>query len=650
MYFIPTVKLPLALSSFQICNTRIDVLEEDLRQLREENGEHNAKNKALEDALARLRLELSRANEQMVLMEEVKSNTAIQCNATKASLDSTQGQLSDLNDQVARLTYLLEEEKRKKRLAEERYTQQQEEYESVLGRRQKELETVSWTKVELEKSVATKEHELEMLRRQLEDASARLKELQGELSKVRSQYSTEINEIKLSYESQIQLSRTDVQRLAAQREEDTTELQLRYDRLEAERRDLEEEIRRLRLSISQVEEQKQRAEEEAHSQRAVITEEGRRRRELESQVEVLIRQRDQADQESSKYREDLGEALKELQEKNERLVYITHSLEEETRRRKTTEEGQAVLEQTVAQLKVKLTKSSMVATQLNDCEEELQKTRLDLEREIKERSRVEQNFIRLQGRIKEIQTVRDERESQVESLRQANQEDGARRRQLETELEIATKTITEYKSTISTLRQSLEQTSTSGKRGEDERLKLQEELERSLRQNNISAENTTKLSSELKALQQLLLQEQARVKEANLRNESLQKTMEEKSKTLNENATELERLKELTESQTRDRLKLEEVLRTAKQENEELLKSKQETDDELSSQITALQLQLETTERSNVEYHDLVSEFSSEREKLKREAERIQRQATEVHGSLPLSAGLFSVFQIKVLL
>uniref|UniRef100_A0A3B4Y9Q9 Desmoplakin n=1 Tax=Seriola lalandi dorsalis TaxID=1841481 RepID=A0A3B4Y9Q9_SERLL len=632
-------ELLIKMEELKICNTRNEVLEEELRQLREKIQDRDAKNRSLEDELASYQLQVTTCQEKMLSIEEVERTTAMQCNATKESLDTTQSQLTDLNDQVTRLTYLLEEEKRKKRLAEERYTQQQEEYESVLRKRQKELETVSWSKVEYEKSVATKDHELELLRRQLDDATARVKELQKEISKVRSQCSEEISNLKLSYESQIHISRTDVQRLAAQREEDTTELQLQYDRMEAERRNLEEELRRLRVSISQTEEQKKRTEEEAHSQRAVITEEGRRRRELESQVEVLMRQRDQ---ESSKYREELAEAMNELQEKSEQLAYVTHSLEEETRRRKTTEEGQGVLEQTVAQLQVKLTNSSMAATQLRQCEEELQKIRVELERESRERSRVEQNLSRLQVRIKDVQTVRDGLESQVENLRKASQEEVARRRQLETELEKSTKTMTEYTSTIASLRQSLEQTNTSGKRGEEERLRLQEELERSLRQNKTSSENTTQLSTELKALQKQLLQEQARVKEANFRNESLYITIEEKSKALNENSTELQRLKEMIETQTKERLRLEEELRTARHDKEELLRSKQGSDDELSSQITALQLQLQATERSNVEYRNLVSELSSEREKLKLETERIQKQVTEITATMKSTQSQYS--------
>ncbi|XP_027145829.1 desmoplakin-B [Larimichthys crocea] len=619
------------MEELKIRNTRIDLLEEELRQLREGIQDGNSKNKSLEEALARYQLQLNQSQEQLLSMEAVQQTSSMQCSAAKESLDSTQSQLSDLSDQVARLNYLLEEEKRKRRLAEERYTQQQEEYDTVLRKRQKELETVIWSKMEIENSVESKDHEIGQLRRQLAEEAARIKELQKEMSKVRSQCSMEINKLKLSYESQIHVSRTDIQRLAAQKEEDTADLQTQCDRMAAERRSLEEELRRLRMSLNEAEEQRKRADEEAHSQRAVITEEGRRRRELESQVEALIRQKDD---ERSQYVEELAEIRRSLQEKCEELTYLTHSLEEETRRRKTIEEGHGVLEQTLAQMQVKLTSSSVTATQLGECEGELQKIRLELERESKEKSRVEQNMSRLQGRMKDLQAVRDGLESQVENLRKANQEEVARRRQVETELEKTATSMKEYISTITTLRQSQDQSTISERIGEEERLRLQEELEMSLRQNKTSADRMMQLGAELKALQQQLLQEQARVKEANLRNEGLYRTIEERSKALNENSTELQRLKTMTETQTKERLKLEEELRAVRHEREELLISRQGCSDELSSQINALELQLQASERSNVDYRNLVSELSSEREKLKLEAEKIQNQATETTSTI----------------
>lgn len=604
--------------------------------------DRKAKNKSLEDAVSRYRLELSNSQDMLLSMEEVKQTSALQCNATKDSLDSTQNQLADLNDEVTRVNYLLEEEKRKRRLAEDRYTTQQEEYESVLRKRLKELEMVSVSKTEAEKSVASKEYEILKLQRQLAEEAARFTDLQRELSKVRSQFSTEIDNLKLSYESQIHISHTDIQRMTALREEGTADLQLQKERMETERRNLEEELSRLRMYLSLAEEQRMRAEEEAHSQRAVIIEEGRRRRELESQVEVLLRQ---ADEESSQYTEELALVMKSLQDKSEELAYITHSLDEETRRRRTVEEGQSVLEQNFAQLQMKLTSSSMVANQLGECKGEVQKMRLELERQSRERSRVEQNMSRLQGRMKDLQSARDELESQGESLRKANKEEVSRRRQVEMELKDITMAMTDYISTINTLRQSQEHASTSEKRGEEERLRLQEELERSSRQNKTSAEHMAQLSAKLMALQQQLLQEQATGKEANIKNKGLYRTIEEKSKALNENSVELQRMKVMTETQTKEMLRLKEELRTTQHDKEELLRLKRAKDDELFSQISGLELQLHASESSIVDYRSLVSELSSERQQLKLETEKIQKEVTEVHGSVARSLGMSHLFK-----
>uniref|UniRef100_A0A667YQM4 Desmoplakin b n=1 Tax=Myripristis murdjan TaxID=586833 RepID=A0A667YQM4_9TELE len=296
------------MEQLKIRNTRIDLLEEELRLLKEDIKDHGAKNRSLEEEIARYQLELSQSQDQLLSVEEVKRNTALQCSATQESLDSTHSQLAELNDQVARLNYLIEEEKRKKRLAEERYSQQQQEYETVLRKRQKELEGVNWAKMEVEKSIVDREREVEQLRRQLAEEVSRNKELQLEMTKVRSK-----------------------------------------------------------------------------------------------------------------------------------------------------------------------------------C--------------------FEKNISRLQGRIKDLQVVRDGLESQVENLRKTNQEELTRRKRVETELEQITKTMREYSSTITTLRHSQEQANASKKRGEDEKHRLQEDLERSMRQNKASAERLTQLSSELKALQQQLLQD-----------------------------------------------------------------------------------------------------------------------------------------------
>ncbi|KAM9795767.1 desmoplakin-B-like [Syngnathus typhle] len=428
------------------------------------------------------------------------------------------------------------------------------------------------------------------------------------------------------------------------RERMTCQLQMQYDRMLAEGRAMEDELRRLKMSLKQAEELKKRAEEEAHRQRLLTTEEGHMRRELESEIVALIKQREE---ESNKYQEDLAQVRQGLEKKTEQLAYVTHSLEEEVRRRETTEEGKCVLEHTLVELQAELASSAKAVAQLQTCEAELHNMRLELERENRDRSRVEENLNRLQGRIKDIQSVRDGLEIQLANLRNANQEEVTKRRQIEMNLEKTTMTMRQYYGTITTLRPNQEQVKASETRGEEQCLVMQEELQRSLDQNRSFMEQLSQLSTELKALQHLLLQEQAKVEEVNQRNEGLHRTIEKKSKDLNENYSELQTLKGKTEILMKERLSLEEELRITRHDKAELLRSKEDHGDEISSQITALELQLHASERSNVDYCNLVSELSVERDNLKVSVSKMQTQATEVPASLKPSPRLLPSFQMN---
>ncbi|CAB1332174.1 unnamed protein product [Coregonus sp. 'balchen'] len=600
-------------------NTRIDLLEEELRLLKGDIEDHNAKNSSLEEALARYQLELSQSQEQLLSVEEVKRSTALQCSATQESLASTHGQLKELQEQVARFTSLIEEEKRKRRMADERYGEQQDEHEQVLRSRQKELEEANWAKMEVEKSVGDREREAERLRKQLEEEVRHCKELEQELSKVKRQCSVEISNLKLSYESQITICRTNIQHLSAQREEVDQGIRLQCDRLEADRRDQEDQLRRLKVSLSQAEEQRKTAEEEAHSQRSVVTEEARRRRELEAQVEILVRQKGE---DSSQYREEVSELTKALKESSGQLVLLTHSLEEEQRRRRALEEERTRIELLLGEIQGKQTSPSQAVTRLSEVEEELVSMCTEFKKVSSEKNKAEQSVARLQGRVKELQATLDRLDGEVEALRRTSQEEVIKRRHVETELQKTTHTMREYTSTITTLRRSQEEAQTVGRRGEEEHRKLQEELERRLKEFKASTERLASLSSELKSLQQHLLQEQAKVREANLRNETLYKTIEEKSRVLNESSVELERLQTLTQTLTKERLRLEEELRGVKHEREELLRTRQGADDELVAQITGLELQLKSSSKSSLDTQSLVAE-------LRMEIEQLQSQAFE---------------------
>ncbi|XP_057697810.1 desmoplakin-A-like isoform X2 [Corythoichthys intestinalis] len=234
------------MEDLKIRSTRIDLLEEELRLLRETIEDRNSKNKSLEEAILRYQLELSQSQEKLLSMEEIKQTTDLQCNAAKDSLDSTHNQLADLTDQVTHLNYLLEEEKRKRKLAEERFTQQQEEYQSVLKKRHTELESVSRSKVEVEKTMANQEHGIKQLQRKLEEETSKVTELRNEISKT----STTILSLQSQYSDIV-------------KERDALQLKLQLsgnDKDHLER--LEEELRRIKLSLESELQNRQRVQEE----------------------------------------------------------------------------------------------------------------------------------------------------------------------------------------------------------------------------------------------------------------------------------------------------------------------------------------------------------------------------------------------------
>ncbi|XP_019734471.1 desmoplakin-A isoform X2 [Hippocampus comes] len=193
------------MEELKIRNTKIELLEEEIRRLKEQLGDSGGKNKSLEDALARLKLELSQSKDQLISLEEVKRTTSIQVSAAKESLEGTHSQIQELTDQLNRIKYQLEEEKRKKRLAEERYTSQQEEYEAAVRRRQKELDELNWLKIDLEKTVNDKEREMERLKILLEEEAARRRSAESDISKT----SIMVHESQSKY-SEVLLERDDL--------------------------------------------------------------------------------------------------------------------------------------------------------------------------------------------------------------------------------------------------------------------------------------------------------------------------------------------------------------------------------------------------------------------------------------------------------
>ncbi|KAJ3595119.1 hypothetical protein NHX12_004424 [Muraenolepis orangiensis] len=611
-----------SMEELKIRNTKIELLEDELRRLRETFQDRSHKNQSLEDALARYKLELSQSQEKLISLEEVKMTSAIKVNATMESLDSTQSQLKELNDKLSRLTYQLDEEMRKRRLAEERYTSQQEEYESAVRRRQKELEELNWSKIDLEKSVKDKERDLERLRIQLEEEASRRRGAESEISKVRTQHNQEVSQLKQTFESEIHVTKATVQKSSQQRDEDAAGVKFMCDRLTEEKRDLEEELRRLKLTIAQREEQRGRAEQEVHQQRASMAEEVKRRSEMELQLRTLV-------QRSGDEEHRLKEANNVNLENTRKISLLKQNLEGEEKKRRSFEMEISQLRKVQTELQMKNTAYLEAMNKLQTSEKEKSVIHLQLEKQTSSKTKAEQSAARMQSHTQELQCALDAMEAQLEKQKKTAHEELTRRKRLEVELEKATNTCREHTTTITSLRSVQEEVTNCERRYDMDVRALQEALDKSVRDLRLTTDQLNQMAEELKKLKQQLLQEQARSRELNQRCEGLYKTIEEKSRLLNENTAEVDRLKSQTQSITKERLRLEEELRTSKQEKDDLTSNRESVDEQSRTQITALHLQLQGSSKKTMELEAFINDLTKEREKLKLEIDKIQKQSTE---------------------
>ncbi|XP_074544448.1 desmoplakin-A isoform X1 [Halichoeres trimaculatus] len=628
------------MEELKIRNTKIELLEEELRRLKEDIRDRNQKNKDLEDALGRLKLELTDSKEEFISLGGEKRTIMMQLSTTKESLDGLKNQTTDLNDQLTRITYQLDEEKRKRMLAEERYASQQEEYEGAVRRRQKELEELNWIKIDLEKSVKDKERELERMKILMEEEAARRRTAESEMSKVRAQCTQEVNQLKQTYEKEIHVTKTTILKTSQQKEDDAAQLRLQIDRLAADKRDLEQELLRMRQSIAHTEEQRSRAELEANQQRASVTQETRIRSELEVQVRALMNQKEDDEQK-------LKEVNKSNQEKSRQISVLTFNLEEEGKKRRALELEINRLKQAEAELRAKNASYQDEINTLKVSEQEIRITRVELQKQTSEKNKAEQSSARMQNRIRDLQGSLDSLEAELEKQKKSAQDELTRRKRIEAELERMTHTCREYTTTISSLKSIQIEATNTGRKYEQDLSALQAALDKSLRDHKITKDELAAATAELRALRQKLQQEEARIRELNQRNESLYKTIEEKSRQLNDYTTEIEKLKTLTQNLTKERLRLEEEVRAVRQERDEMKFHKDAVDGQSAAQISALQVQLQSSTMRTTELQTLINDLTREREKLKKEFDKIQKQSIETSMMVHTSQSQYTELQLE---
>ncbi|XP_051984472.1 desmoplakin-like isoform X2 [Xyrauchen texanus] len=294
-------------------NTKIELLEEELKRLKDDLKDQTHKNKSMEDSLTRYRLELTQSKEHLISMEEVKRTQARQCSATQESLDSTQNKLKSLQDEVSQLSFLIEDEKRKRRMAEERYTSQQEEYELAIRKRQKELEELNFSQSQFERAIKDKEREIERLNVQLQDETSRRSAAESETSKT---------------SMMIQRSETHYKEIVQERDSLLSKLKL-LEKDKGKQQRYEEELRRINVSLESEIKQKQRLQDEIDK----ITKEFKywksQYESKEGQIRLSELDKDKAERDRASLQSEIQRLTAELRSVEERYQSRLHISEKE---------------------------------------------------------------------------------------------------------------------------------------------------------------------------------------------------------------------------------------------------------------------------------------------------------------------------------
>ncbi|XP_017349765.1 desmoplakin-A isoform X2 [Ictalurus punctatus] len=318
------------LEELKMRNTKIDLLEEELRLLRADIEDRDAKNVSLREALSRYQLKLNESQEHLLSLEEVKRSQALQCSTAQVNLSSSQNRLQELMEELRCLKLLVEEEKRNRKIVEERYSSQQEEYEEAMRKRLKELEGANWAKIELEKTVSDRTREIERMRRLLEEESQNLKQTQVELAKMSSLIQSSQSQC-----TELQQERDALIKKLKTLEENMTHMQkaegdLKITRLSLEselrlKKQLQEENERLRNEFGIWKKQRQSQDENVQQHVTV-------RMALEGECTSLRTRMEQLQAQLKEVEERYKLQLQGLEQERSDLVTLRDSLQDEVLR------------------------------------------------------------------------------------------------------------------------------------------------------------------------------------------------------------------------------------------------------------------------------------------------------------------------------
>lgn len=580
-------------------------------------------------------------NIKKTTIHQIASQKEEDAKGLRGQIDRLQRENRDLKDEIVRLNNAILETTEQRRRAEENALQQKACGTEVAQHKQQlelELKQVIQLRNEdnarykqaLEDAALTiqdKTKELERVKVQLQEEAKGRWELENELAKVRNNYDEEMISLKNKYETEITITKTTINQVTAQKEEETGNYRAQLDNVVRENRSLCEEIRRLKNTLSQTTESLRQAEESIQQQKVVGSEISQKKQHLEIELKQTIQK---YSEETIRYKQSLDEGGKTIKEKNKEIEKLRKMLEAETNQRKSMEEENIRLQRIQFDLEKVNINATDTISRLKVQEQELGRLKSEYERLSQEKKGKDQENTRLQSTIKELKLQKSKLEEELSRQSRAISEEISKRKKVEEELESMRRSYREQTIKITNLTQQIEEVSIIKKRSEDDLKHQRDVLDSHMRDKQRCMEEIRKYTSEIEALRRQLMQEQDNLKQAHIRNEHLQKLIEDKSKSLNECKIEIERLQSLTENLTKEHLMLEEELRNLRLEYDDLRRGRSEVDEEKNATIIELKSQLQTSSKHTLELQGLINGLQKERENLRQEIEKYQKQALEV--------------------
>ncbi|XP_077348281.1 desmoplakin isoform X4 [Lithobates pipiens] len=235
-----------SMEDLKMKNTRIELLEEELRLVRDSNSDNSQKNKFLDQNLQKYQIECSEYKSRLLLLEDMKRKAEMEGSSAKQNVDKCYSQITELNEKITRLTYEIDDEKRRRKALEDRCELQKNEFDQIQQRRQSELEGANRHKIETDKTIKEKEYEIEKLKLLLQDEGQRKREYESELLKATSK----IQESSSKYLEVFQEKESLLMKLKL----------LEQDKMRLQR--LEEELSRAKAALDAESRNKQRLEDE----------------------------------------------------------------------------------------------------------------------------------------------------------------------------------------------------------------------------------------------------------------------------------------------------------------------------------------------------------------------------------------------------